>query len=258
MTGPAEPPSGLPAGMRAARGPRVDHPELLDGEGHDPAELRANFADIGKVNRIGGGTRVVLRNLPPLLARAPASRPVTILDLGCGMGDIPLAVASLLERQGRPFDLLATDISPEVLDVARARIGSRPGIALAEMDALATGLPDRSFDIVLCSLTMHHFEPDRAVVLLREMARLCRVGFMLNDITRSPLGYAVAWGASRVATRNRLTRNDMPLSVLRAYTPGELRDLLKQAGLEGATVTTHPLFRMAAVWMAPVSVLDKE
>jgi ubiquinone/menaquinone biosynthesis C-methylase UbiE len=247
LPGPSGPPGAF-AGIRAARGPRIDRAELLDAAGHDPAELRANFADIGKVNRIGGGTRVILRTLPALLDGIPAERPVSILDLGCGMGDIPIAVANLLERQRRPFDLLATDLSPEVLAVARDRMGSRPGIALAEMDALATGLPDRSFDLVLCSLTMHHFAPEQAVSLLREMARVCRVGIIVNDITRSPLGYAAAWGAARVATRNRLTRNDMPLSVLRAYTPGEFRAMLRQAGLDDAQVSTHPLFRMAAVW----------
>jgi ubiquinone/menaquinone biosynthesis C-methylase UbiE len=256
--------SALPAlpgplrGALAARGQRRDDPELLDGSGHDPAELAANFADIGKVNRIGGGARVILGALPALLDAVPRDRELALLDLGCGSGDIPLAVADALDRQRRPFRILATDLSPEVLDVAQAKIGGRPGIELAPLDALATGLPDRSFDIVLCSLTMHHFPPREAIALLREMARLCRVGFILNDITRSPLGYAAAWTASRVATRNRLTRNDMPLSVLRAYTPAELRGLLRQAGVAGAEVTTHPLFRMAAVWRADTSTGGRE
>ena len=83
--------------------------------------------------------------------------------------------------------------------------------------------------------------------MLREMERLSRTGFILNDIRRDAVGYVAAWIASRVATRNRLTRHDMPLSVLRAYTPDELRALLRQAGIRDASVTTHPLFRMAAV-----------
>ena len=108
-------------------------------------------------------------------------------------------------------------------------------------------MPDRSFDVVLCSLALHHFAPGEAVQVLREMDRLSRIGFILNDIRRCLAGYVAAWSASRVATRNRLTRHDMPLSVLRAYTPHELRALLRQAGIPNARVTTHPLFRMAAV-----------
>jgi hypothetical protein len=79
------------------------------------------------------------------------------------------------------------------------------------------------------------------------MDRLSCTGFILNDIRRCLAGYVAAWVASRVATRNRLTHHDMPLSVLRAYTPDELRALLRQAGVRDASVTTHPLFRMAAV-----------
>ena len=252
MTSSPAPP-GLIGGMLAARGPRREQPELLDEDGHDVHELAANFDDIGKVNRIGGGTQVVLRHLPALLDRIPGNRDVTLLDLGCGAGDIPLAVAATLERTGRPGHITATDISDDVLAVARTRVGSVQAINLTGMDALATGLPADEFDIVLCSLTMHHFSPRQAVALLDEMARVCRVGFILNDITRSPVGYAAAWIASRVATQNRLTRNDMPLSVLRAYTPAELRGLMQQAGLVDFNVTTHPLFRMAGVWMKPIT-----
>jgi ubiquinone/menaquinone biosynthesis C-methylase UbiE len=114
-------------------------------------------------------------------------------------------------------------------------------------------LSDRSCDIVLCSLSLHHFAPPDAIRVLREMDRLSRVGFIVNDIRRCLAGYAAAWGASRLATRNQLTRHDMPLSVRRAYTPQELRELLRAAGLPDAHVTTHPLFRMAAVRRQPLA-----
>jgi hypothetical protein len=82
------------------------------------------------------------------------------------------------------------------------------------------------------------------------MDRLGRRGFILNDIRRGLPGFAAAWVSSRLGTRNRLTRHDAPLSVLRAYTPDELHELLDRAGIDNATITTHPWFRMAAVWTA--------
>jgi hypothetical protein len=83
------------------------------------------------------------------------------------------------------------------------------------------------------------------------MARLARVGFVMNDLRRERIGFAAAWLAAQATTRNRLTRHDAPLSVRRAFTPDELRVLLASAGIRGATVTTHPWFRMAAVWRTP-------
>ena len=226
---------------------RRDAEELLDRAGHDRAELAANLRDIRTVNRLAGGAATVLRHLPGLLNHIPRGCPVEILDLATGCGDIPLSLAAWADRQSRPLQLTVSDRSPEILAEARRTLAVVPGVTFAVCDARAVPFPDRSFDVVLCSLSLHHFAPGEAVQVLREMDRLSRAGFILNDIRRCLPGFVAAWGASRVATRNRLTRHDMPLSVLRAYTPDELRALLRQAGIPEARVTTHPLFRMAAV-----------
>jgi ubiquinone/menaquinone biosynthesis C-methylase UbiE len=226
---------------------RREAEELLDRAGHDPAELAANLRDIRIVNRLAGGVATVLCHLPGLLSQLPRGRPVEILDLATGCGDIPLSLVAWAQRQGRPLHLTVTDRSPEILAEARRTLGGVPGVTFSVCDARAVPMPERSFDVVLCSLALHHFAPEEAVQVLREMDRLSRTGFIVNDIRRSLPGFLAAWSASRFATRNRLTRHDMPLSVLRAYTPDELRALLRQAGIRDAPDTTHPLFRMAAV-----------
>jgi ubiquinone/menaquinone biosynthesis C-methylase UbiE len=226
---------------------RQEGDELLDQAGHAPAELAANLRDIRTVNRLAGGATTVLRHLPGLIGRVPRDRPVEILDLATGSGDIPRALVAWGARNGRSLHLTVTDRSPEILAEARRTLSHVSGVKFAIWDAREVASPDRSFDVVLCSLSLHHFAPGEAVQVLREMDRLSRTGFILNDIRRGAVGYLAAWTASRVSTRNRLTRHDMPLSMLRAYTPDELRSLLQEAGIRGATVTTHPLFRMAAV-----------
>lgn len=226
---------------------RSDASELLDGPDLDATELAANFRDIQRVNRLLGGTATVIRHLPRLLAATPPGRPATILDLATGTADIPLAIASWAQRRSIPVTIVASDASEDVLALAGRAVGDHPDITLDRLDARAVALPDRSFDIVLCSLSLHHFAPDDAVRVLREMDRLAGTGFILNDLRRDRLGYAAAWIASRLTTRNRLTRNDAPLSVLRAYTPSELAELLERAGVAGASISTHPWFRMAAV-----------
>jgi ubiquinone/menaquinone biosynthesis C-methylase UbiE len=232
---------------------RSDATELLDLPAHDPAELAVNLRDIRRVNRLAGGSAVVVKHLPRLLGALPRDRPAEILDLATGSGDIPRELLQWARRHERALRLTLTDVSPQILDVARDTLADAPGVTFALCDARETPFPDRAFDVVLCSLTLHHFAPDDAVRVLREMDRLSRTGFILNDIRRGAAGFVTAWAASRVATRNRLTRHDMPLSVRRAYTPDELRALLQAAGIAGATVTTHPLFRMAAVQRKPAT-----
>ncbi len=229
--------------------PRSDRKEILDDDGHDPAELAANFRDIQRVNGLLGGTSTILRHLPRLLAAIPPGRPVTILDLATGSADIPLAISRWANRRGRDITIVASDSSEPVLALARKQADDHPDITVRRYDALAVPLPDDQADIVLCSLSLHHFAPDDAVQVLREMNRLARTGFILNDLRRSRLGYAAAWIASRLTTRNRLTRHDAPLSVLRAYTPSELDALLRRAGIDDAVISAHLWFRMAAVRM---------
>lgn len=227
--------------------PRREAAELLDRPGHDPLELAANLRDIRRVNRLGGGTRATLRYLPRLLAAVPSDREATVLDLATGSGDIPLALVRWARRQGQPIRIVASDVSDDILAAAERHLAGCPEVTLARYDARSVPLPDASFDVVLCSLALHHFPPDEAVAVLREMDRLGRHGFVLNDIVRSRPGLVAASVSSRLGTRNRLTLHDMPLSVQRAYTPRELDAMLRRAGIDDAVVTRHPLFRMTAV-----------
>ena len=220
----------------------------MDIADYGSTELAANLRDIRRVNRLLGGTATVLRHLPELLAAVPTDRTVTLLDLATGSADIPVAISRWAAGHGRrAIDITASDSSDDMLAIAAEHVDGDPAITLALHDARAVPLPDRSFDIVVCSLSLHHFPPDEAIQVLREMDRLARAGFILNDLRRGHVGFAAAWVASRLTTRNRLTRNDAPLSVRRAYTPVELADLLRRAGVTGATISTHPWFRMAAV-----------
>ncbi len=227
--------------------PRSDQEELLDGDLPDAAELAENFRDIQRVNQLLGGTSTVLRHLSDVLALVPTDRPATILDLATGSGDIPLAIIRWAERRNRAVTIVATDYADDILALARKQLGGLPNVTLARYDAREVPLPDGQFDIVLCSLSLHHFSPDDAVRVLQEMDRLASAGFILNDLRRGRLGFAAAWVAARLTTRNRLTRNDAPLSVGRAYTVAELANLLRRAGIEDAKITTHRWFRMASV-----------
>lgn len=227
--------------------PRSQAEELLDAATHDADELAANFRDIKRVNQLLGGTSIILRHLAPLLEALPRHRPVTVLDLATGCGDIPIAISRWARHRDIPVAITASDVSDDILALARQEIAGNPDISLARFDARSVPLPDKQFDIVLCSLSLHHFPPDEAIQVLREMNRLARAGLIVNDLSRSRAGYIAAWLAAHLTTRNRLTRHDAPLSVRRAYTVHELDDLLHLAGIDHAMTSTHSWFRMAAV-----------
>jgi ubiquinone/menaquinone biosynthesis C-methylase UbiE len=114
-------------------------------------------------------------------------------------------------------------------------------------DALRLPFAAARFDLVLCSLALHHFSDDDAVAVLRELARVTKGVLIVNDLRRSPTACALIWLLTRFC-RNRLTRYDSPLSVRRAFTPEEMRALAHAAALDGARVLCQPFFRQALVY----------
>jgi ubiquinone/menaquinone biosynthesis C-methylase UbiE len=223
-------------------------PELLDRPDAEPeADLRHSLRDIRLANLIGQGTAVVLHYLDALTRDWPPDRTLSILDLATGSGDIPLAICRWADRRGLTVEVLATDISPEVIAAARDHAGANPRITFAVLDARAMPYPDQSFDIVTCSLALHHLERAEGVAVIRTMARLARVGFIVNDIERCWPAYVAVHLLVSTPITNRLTRHDGPASVKRAWTAAELLAMAHDAGVRGAILRRHLFWRQALV-----------
>lgn len=207
--------------------------ERLDERAHDPAVLAHSMQQVAQVNRLLGGTRAVLRAVHEVI---PAHGLIRIVDVGCGSGDVTAAVADDLQRKGREAIILAGDLHPQILELAQCRLQHRPNVSLARLDARALPLRRHAFDVALMSLTLHHFEDNDPVAVLRELGRVARV-VVINDLERCWSNYA---GARLLATTlwagNRLTRHDGPLSVLRSFTAAELVAMAQRAGLSDARV----------------------
>ncbi len=225
----------------------ADAAELLDGPLDDRAALAGNLRDLRRVNRLLGGVALSRRAVAALAG--PASD-ITMLDIGTGGADIPVALLADAARRGRRLAIVAVDSRPEVLAAARA---SRPGLdgvaglTLEAADGRALPYPDASFDIVHASLLHHHLSPADATLLLREMARVARRGVVVNDLSRGRLALLGAQVLSVLLTRNRLTRHDAPLSVRRAYTIGEMRAFVVVAGLRPVAEIVGPFGHRYAI-----------
>jgi ubiquinone/menaquinone biosynthesis C-methylase UbiE len=211
--------------------------ELLDGPLDDPATLRDNLRDLRRANRLTGGITLSKRAFEAL---APAPAAVTMLDVGTGGADIPLALLIEAGRHDRRVAVTAVDSRPEVLAAARAarpELDRTEALELEIADGRALPYPDASFDVAHASLVLHHLEPADAVLFLRELARVARRGIVVNDLSRRRATLFGSWLLSRVFTRNAYSRHDAPLSARRAYTLAEARALLAEAGLRPVYVT---------------------
>lgn len=227
--------------------PRADAAEWMDEPEVDPAQLVRSLADLRRVNRWLGGTRLVVHYLKRMLGRLPPGT-YRVLDVATGSADVPLALVRWARRRGRSLRIVATDLHAGTLTSARQRTAGEPAVSVVPADALALPFADGAFHFALCSTALHHFPPAQAVQVLRELGRVAEYGVIVNDLRRSRAGLLGARLLAATFWRwNPITRHDGPLSVRRAYTAAELRDLARQAGLHDARVRHHPVFRVALV-----------
>jgi len=214
--------------------------ELLDGPLDDPVVLRGNLRDLARANRWLGGVDLSARAIASLAGGRTA---LTVLDVGTGGADIPLALMDRAGRRRERWQVTGIDSRPEILAGAVARqprLTATQGLELHVGDGRSLPYPDASFDIAHASLVVHHLEPGEVVRLLTEMRRVARLGIVVNDLVRSRLAWVGAWLLAHGSTRNRFTRHDGPLSVRRAYTKHELTALAAAAGLRIVATTSGP------------------
>jgi 2-polyprenyl-3-methyl-5-hydroxy-6-metoxy-1,4-benzoquinol methylase len=240
-TGPGEHVNGL------APIPRLHGAdELLDRADNSDAEVRESLRDLERLNRHFGGVRTTLLHLRRMIAGIPHS-PVTILDVATGGGDIPRAICRWARGRGLSVTIEALDRSAQAVAAATTWAAGYPEIRVHQAEAPPLAYPDRSFDVAISSLFLHHLTEDQGIRLLREMGRIARRGLIVNDLRRSRTARAVTALATRVLSPNRLTRHDGPLSILRGFRPEELRRMAAHAGLPRARASRHPWFRLALV-----------
>jgi ubiquinone/menaquinone biosynthesis C-methylase UbiE len=215
-------------------------------------ELAGALRAITQLNRFFGGRRLTLRHVRRLLAALPADRLVTVLDVGAGAADIPVALARWARRRGRRIRVLALDRDSATLTYARGYAAAYPEITLVQGDALALPVPPGSMDVVISAMTLHHLQPEEAVRYLAEIDTVSRLGWVVNDLVRGRVAHRLVWAATRLFSRNAMARHDGPMSILRSYTPSELASLCEKAGLFDVIVSHHPLlFRQCAVRVKP-------
>jgi len=205
--------------------------ERLDGPLDDRRALVGNLRDLARVNRRLGGIDLTAAAIDAL---APGLAAISVLDVGTGAADIPLALIERGRARGRLVTVTGIDSRPEVLAAAAQadpRVTMTRELALHVGDGRALPYPDDAFDVAHSSMVVHHMDPSDACGLLAEMGRVARRGVVVNDLVRGRWRWLGAWLLSHLLTRNPFTRHDAPLSVRRAYTVGELTALLAAAGL---------------------------
>lgn len=230
----------------------MDDPHL------DQTEHRRALAGLRRINMwCGPGRRLARELIDTAAARHVES--LSVLDLGCGGGDLTCEIARLVTGKIE-LSISGWDLSPTAIDVARAKLArfehnghsnrlvGHLSIRFEVLNAFEATA--QQFDVVYCSLFLHHFTDERAEELLKRMRSLARYRVIVDDLRRTGWGWWLAKIGCQILSRSPVVHFDGPQSVRAAFTESEAVHLARRAGLDGATVRTHWPQRFLLRWDA--------
>ncbi|HUS19551.1 MAG TPA: methyltransferase domain-containing protein [Terriglobales bacterium] len=218
---------------------RVIVPELLDDDRGTPQQIQDSLTDLRMLNRYFGGTTTTTSLLLQVAERLRMTN-VSWLDVAGASGDVAAAACKALASEGITLAVTVLDRSPGHLRAA-------PASAICG-SAFQLPFADASFDVVGCNLFVHHLGPAEFEVFMAEAMRVCRRAVIINDLERTTWHWLAAH-AGRLIYRSAVTRHDAPVSVRRAYTQSEVKNILQAAGYSAVESSHHFLYRMGfIVW----------
>ncbi|MBO0722803.1 MAG: methyltransferase domain-containing protein, partial [Blastocatellia bacterium] len=179
------------------------------------------------------------RRLFPLI-ESMGGRRVSLLDIGTGSADIPQMIVGWARTRGITLDFVVLDLNEIAVREARTLTYRYPEIRVIQADALNLPFAERSFDFVIASLFLHHFDTREAAQLVKGFARMARVAFLINDLRRHPVAYYSIKLLTRIFTRNRLVRNDAAVSVLRGFSETDIEEIERESQIRLQTYYHFP------------------
>jgi 2-polyprenyl-3-methyl-5-hydroxy-6-metoxy-1,4-benzoquinol methylase len=225
---------------------RQYQPERMDQLALDADQHRLALHGLRRLNSVSGVAGQFWKYASAWLTSI-RGRPARVLDVASGGGDVPLALWKLARRHQVQLQILGIDQSETACQYARQRC-RRAGewIEFRQQDVIRDALPG-GFDLVTCSLFLHHLPSRQVSAMLERMSAAGRM-LLVSDLRRSRSGYLLAQAACRLLSRSPIVRDDGPQSVANAFATHEVRQLCEAAGLRGAQVYQVWPCRQMIVW----------
>jgi len=221
--------------------------EMMDLPDQPKQLLEEDLRNLRIINRYLGGYRGVMRGIAQLTGERKING-FSLLDAGTGSGDIPAAIARWARSRGVSMKIVALD--PEAITVMAAAVQTKgfPEISVVRGDAMAPPFPSSSFDFVLASQLLHHFSEEQIIAVLKTWSVIARQAIIVSDLIRHPVAYCGIRVITQLFTRNIMTLTDGPLSVKRAFTRAEWRELFRRAAIGPFQISSVFPYRMVTIF----------
>jgi len=201
---------------------RTDEDEKMDDFSMKGEILRDALDKIANINQLLGGNRLTLYGVQKLIRNISKNEIITILDVGCGNGDMLRKLAKYGHKKNLIFQLIGIDANNFTINHAKQLSENYSNISFFCHDIFEESFRELKYDIVLCTLTLHHFKENQIINLLNVFYTNSKIGIIINDLHRNAIAYRLFQVICFVFNLNKMSRDDGLISILRGFTKKEL------------------------------------
>lgn len=237
---------------------RSDEPEIMDDFALEGEVLRDALDKIAKINQLLGGNQLTLQGVQGLIARISKTTEITIVDVGCGNGDMLRTLAEYGLKKQLHFKLIGIDANQFTIHHAIKLSENYSNISYRCEDIFDKPFKELQYDIVLCTLTLHHFKDNEIIKLMTVFNANSKVGIVINDLHRSLISYRLFQALCFVFRLNAMSKEDGLVSILRGFKKEDLIDFSKKLKLNNYKIQWKWAFRYQWIIKKDIEIIDKE
>jgi 2-polyprenyl-3-methyl-5-hydroxy-6-metoxy-1,4-benzoquinol methylase len=219
---------------------RTEEEEIMDDFSLEGEELRDALDKIASINKLLGGNQLTLQGVKKLIN---SKNEITIVDVGCGNGDMLRSLADFGIKNNLKFNLIGIDANAFTIDYAINLSKKYPNISYKCEDIFSEVFSQLKYDILLCTLTLHHFKNKQIDYLIQLFYKQAKIGIVINDLHRNIIAYRAFQIICFVFQLNKMNREDGLISILRGFKKQELVDFSEQNQLKNYTIHWKWAFR---------------
>ena len=222
---------------------RTEAPEIMDNFALEGETLRDALDKIAKINQLLGGNELTLHGINKLLSKPDKNRIFKIVDVGCGNGDMLRKLADYGKKNNLKLDLLGIDANQFTINHAEKLSENYLNIKYSCEDIFDDKFKALKYDIVLCTLTLHHFKDNEIIDLLTVFYKNAVLGIVINDLQRSAIAYRLFQILCVVFQLNKMSREDGLTSILRGFKKPELINFSRKLNFKNVVIQWKWAFR---------------
>jgi 2-polyprenyl-3-methyl-5-hydroxy-6-metoxy-1,4-benzoquinol methylase len=221
---------------------RTQEAEIMDDFSLQGEELREALDQIARINQLLGGNKVTLEGIKKVIP-SNKTETITIADIGCGNGDMLRMLSDFAQKNKLDFKLIGIDANEFTINYAKKLSVAYPNIDYQCVDIFSEDFKTLKFDIIVCTLTLHHFTNEQILNIITTFRDNAKTGIIINDLHRSKLAYRLFELICFIFKLNRMSRQDGLISILRGFKKNELEEFSKKLNLKNYNINWKWAFR---------------